>query len=93
MELSAETTTNSITVSWEPVEGAVYYDATILPDDEEQSAFIESGSSFTFEDLKADTEYEILVLAGSSWESETIIGEGTSTVSTEALPELVIGEW
>ncbi|MFO8000967.1 MAG: fibronectin type III domain-containing protein [Marinilabilia sp.] len=84
---------DAFAVTWEPVEDAVYYDVVISPDDNDQSRMVESGTSLDFDELLADTEYEISVTAGASFESEQITGKGSLTITTEALPEEFIGTW
>ena len=88
-----EVTSNSIAISWSALDDAIYYDVSITPDDNEQSVMVSGSTSYTFTDLKAGTEYNIMVQAGSSIESESIIGEGTIAITTETLPEEFVGTW
>ena len=84
---------NAIDVSWDAVEGALYYEVAITPDDENQSGMTSGLTSFSFSHLKADTEYNIMVKAGASLENENIIGEGNVTLTTEPLPAEFVGTW
>lgn len=84
---------DNFTISWEPVEDAVYYDVVINPDDNDQSRMVENGTSLDFDELLAETEYEISIEAGASFESEEMVGEGSATITTEVLPEEFFGTW
>lgn len=84
---------NGFTISWEPLEDALYYDVMITPDDWEQSSMVSLETSFTFDNLLADTEYSVIIKAGSSIEEETIIGEGSVNITTEPVPQEFVGTW
>jgi len=90
---NSQVSSNSIDISWESVEGALYYEVIITPDDEGQTAMTGAGTSFSFSDLKANTEYNIMVKAGASIEKEKIIGEGSVAITTESLPQELAGTW
>ncbi|MBN1119292.1 MAG: fibronectin type III domain-containing protein [Bacteroidales bacterium] len=84
---------DGFTISWEPLEDAMYYDVMITPDDWEQSSMVSLETNFTFDNLLADTEYSVIIKAGSSIEEETIIGEGSVNITTEPVPQEFVGTW
>ncbi|WP_010663744.1 fibronectin type III domain-containing protein [Marinilabilia salmonicolor] len=84
---------NGFTINWEPLEDALYYDVMITPDVWEQSTMVSNETSITFDNLLADTEYTVLIEAGSSLEQETIIGEGSINITTEAVRQEFVGTW
>lgn len=84
---------DELKVQWPEVEGAIYYEVAITPGSDDDVYIVENGTSFTYTDLLADTDYEITVKAGTSFTDEHIIGEGKQSLKTLALPVAFLGTW
>ncbi|MCG8698781.1 MAG: fibronectin type III domain-containing protein [Bacteroidales bacterium] len=95
IEIKADkTTSDSIVISWTKVEEAVYYTIDISEGTNDPESFIvEDKTSYTFDDLLAGTSYKIEIEAGAAFFSESIVGKGSTSITTATLPTELVGAW
>jgi len=83
LEINKETvTSNTITVSWEPIRGAAY-NVSITGEEMEKNVSMADKESFSFNNLSSNSHYNISVIAVSSKNRNSTLGEGALEVLTK----------
>lgn len=83
LEINKETvTSNTITVSWEPIRGAAY-NVSINGEEMEKNVSMADKESFSFNNLSSNSHYNISVIAVNSKNRNSTLGEGALEVLTK----------
>lgn len=95
IEITADkTTSDSIIISWTKVDDAAYYTIDISEgSNDPESYIVEDETTYTFDDLLAGTTYKIEIEAGAAFFTENIVGKGSKSFTTAALPTELVGAW